>query len=61
MNSNCYIFQPGLEDKYSTFNLLERVTENNQAITILDCYEEWNKHCVLDNWNAYVQKYFLLC
>ena len=30
-----------------------------QEITMLDCFEEWNKYPLLDYWNAYVQKYFL--
>ena len=48
------------EQKALVVKSIHQLAENNQKITMLDCFEEWNKYCILDNWNAYVQKYFLL-
>lgn len=52
-------YQLNPEQKALVVKSIQKIAENNQEITILDCFEEWNKHCILDNWNAYVQKYFL--
>ena len=47
------------EQKALVIQSIHKAAENNQPITMLDCFQEWNKYPVLDYWNAYVQKYFL--
>ncbi len=48
------------EQKALVIQSIHKAAENNQPITMLDCFQEWNKYPVLDYWNAYVQKYLLL-
>ena len=48
------------EQKALIVKSIQKVAENSQKITMLDCFEEWNKYPTLDYWNAYVQKYLLL-
>ena len=47
------------EQKALVIQSIHKAAENNQEITMLNCFQEWNKYPVLDYWNAYVQKYFL--
>ena len=47
------------EQKDLVVKSIQKVAGNNRQITMLDCFQEWNKYYVLDNWNAYVEKYFL--
>ncbi len=48
------------EQKDLVVKSIQKVAGNNRQITMLDCFQEWNKYYVLDNWNAYVEKYFFV-
>ena len=57
--STIFNYELNPEQKALVTQSIQRVAENNQEITMLDCFEEGNKYPILDNWNAYIQKYFL--
>ena len=52
-------YKLSINQRHLVLTSMQKIILNKQQITMLDCYEEWYKYSVLDNWSANVKRYFL--
>lgn len=52
-------YELSINQRHLVLTSMQKIILNKQQITMLDCYEEWYKYSVLDNWSANVKRYFL--
>ena len=56
---NILDYKLSLVQKNLVLNSMQKLLLNQEEVTMLDCYQDWYKYSVLDNWSANVKKYFL--
>ncbi len=56
---NIFDYKLSLVQKNLVLSSMQELLLNQEEVTMLDCYQDWYKYSVLDNWSANVKKYFL--